>query len=272
MADYQITTDFSVKDTLPKGDAGKVVRGTEFHQEFRAIEDAVKTKTDRPTGGTGQVAVVVTVSGGYSYAPGGVALSDMVTLTGTQTLTNKTLTNPTVNGGTFNNVTLNSPSLTNVTLDNPTINSGITLDNAALLDFADTLGILPPVWAEISRPTSWNITSSTWVDFPFTVSTGAGQTIRGVSPAVGGVLTIPQGTRAGKVSVLIPGTAGGFDWRVYVGSGIVETGQQTPGSSDNLVEFYVTSANVGDTIRLSVNEYIGGTIINAGAYIKAHLA
>ena len=46
MANYTKTTDFAAKDTLPGGDANKVVRGTEFETEFDAISTAIATKAD----------------------------------------------------------------------------------------------------------------------------------------------------------------------------------------------------------------------------------
>jgi hypothetical protein len=46
MANYTKTTDFAAKDTLPGGDANKVVRGAEFETEFDAISTAIATKSD----------------------------------------------------------------------------------------------------------------------------------------------------------------------------------------------------------------------------------
>lgn len=51
MTDYTKTTDFAAKDSLPSGNAGKVIRGTEFETEFDNIAAAVATKIDK-TGGT----------------------------------------------------------------------------------------------------------------------------------------------------------------------------------------------------------------------------
>lgn len=46
MADYSKATDFASKDSLPAGNANKVVKGTELDEEFEAIETAVATKAD----------------------------------------------------------------------------------------------------------------------------------------------------------------------------------------------------------------------------------
>lgn len=54
--------------------------------------------------------------------------ANLVTLDGTQALTNKTLTSPTVTGGTFATPTINGGTLNTVTLDSPTI-SGVPTIN-----------------------------------------------------------------------------------------------------------------------------------------------
>lgn len=46
MSDYTKTTDFEVKDSLPTGDAAKIIKGVEFEVEFDAISTAIATKAD----------------------------------------------------------------------------------------------------------------------------------------------------------------------------------------------------------------------------------
>jgi hypothetical protein len=46
MSNYSKTTNFTAKDSLPSGDSGKIIRGTEFDTEFTAISTAVATKAD----------------------------------------------------------------------------------------------------------------------------------------------------------------------------------------------------------------------------------
>jgi len=46
MTDYTITTNFGAKDSLPSGNAAKVIKGSEFATEFTSIETAVATKAD----------------------------------------------------------------------------------------------------------------------------------------------------------------------------------------------------------------------------------
>jgi hypothetical protein len=46
MADYSVTTDFSVKDGLTTGDPEKIILGADFDVEFDAISTAIATKHD----------------------------------------------------------------------------------------------------------------------------------------------------------------------------------------------------------------------------------
>lgn len=46
MSNYTKSTNFATKDTLPTGDAGKIVKGTEIDNEFNAISSAISSKAD----------------------------------------------------------------------------------------------------------------------------------------------------------------------------------------------------------------------------------
>ena len=46
MSNYVKSTNFATKDTLPTGDANKIVKGTEIDNEFNAIAGAVSSKAD----------------------------------------------------------------------------------------------------------------------------------------------------------------------------------------------------------------------------------
>ncbi len=46
MSNYTPTTDFAAKDSLPSGDSGKIIRGTEFSTEFTNIATAVASKAN----------------------------------------------------------------------------------------------------------------------------------------------------------------------------------------------------------------------------------
>jgi hypothetical protein len=46
MSNYTKATNFATKDTLPTGDSGKIVKGTEIDSEFNAIASAIGSKAD----------------------------------------------------------------------------------------------------------------------------------------------------------------------------------------------------------------------------------
>ena len=46
MSNYTKTTNFAAKDSLPSGDAGKIIQGTEFNTEFDDIAIAIATKAN----------------------------------------------------------------------------------------------------------------------------------------------------------------------------------------------------------------------------------
>ena len=46
MSNYTKTTDFEAKDSLPTGDAEKIIRGADFETEFDSIATAIATKAD----------------------------------------------------------------------------------------------------------------------------------------------------------------------------------------------------------------------------------
>jgi hypothetical protein len=46
MADYNKSTNFTAKDSLPTGNSGKIVKGTEIDTEFTAVANAIASKAD----------------------------------------------------------------------------------------------------------------------------------------------------------------------------------------------------------------------------------
>jgi hypothetical protein len=46
MANYNKSTNFTAKDSLPTGDSGKIVKGTEIDTELTAIANAIASKAD----------------------------------------------------------------------------------------------------------------------------------------------------------------------------------------------------------------------------------
>jgi hypothetical protein len=64
MSNYIKGTNFTVKDTLPTGNASKIVRGAEIDDEFTAIVAAIASKADssNPTF-SGTITIAGSVSG-----------------------------------------------------------------------------------------------------------------------------------------------------------------------------------------------------------------
>ena len=90
MSNYTKLTDFAVKDTLPTGNAAKIVKGKEIDDEFNAIATAVESKSN-------------------TASP---------TFTGTVTI--PTLSVSTVTAATINATTISGATLSNVTIDGGT--------------------------------------------------------------------------------------------------------------------------------------------------------
>ena len=66
MANYTVTTNFGAKDSLPSGNTGKLIKGTEFTTEFNNIATAIATKADTTgTAFTGNISTsgLLTVDG-----------------------------------------------------------------------------------------------------------------------------------------------------------------------------------------------------------------
>lgn len=81
MSNYTKTTNFTAKDSLPSGDSGKVIRGSEFDTEFDALATAVASKANiaSPTF-TGTVTVpALTITGNVTVDLGS---ADTVTIDG----------------------------------------------------------------------------------------------------------------------------------------------------------------------------------------------
>jgi len=71
MANYTKLTDFAAKDALPKGNAAKIVKGTEIDDEFAAIETAIASKPNT-NDVDAQIAAVITATKESLYPVGSV--------------------------------------------------------------------------------------------------------------------------------------------------------------------------------------------------------
>ena len=92
---YTITTNFGAKDSLPSGDAGKIIKGSEFTTEFNAIKAALALASPAasPTFTGTVTAANVTCPGSINFTGGTVSNLGSVTTAD-------------INGGTVDNVVI----------------------------------------------------------------------------------------------------------------------------------------------------------------------
>lgn len=117
MSNYTKATNFAAKDSLPSGNAGKIVKGTELDTEFNNISVAVATKADlaSPTfTGTPAAPTADSSSNSTQIATTAFvkALGGRILQTVTTKFTNSTQTSSTSYIDTFATVTI-TPSSTN---------------------------------------------------------------------------------------------------------------------------------------------------------------
>jgi hypothetical protein len=110
MSDYTKATNFTAKDSLPTGNAGKIVKGTEIDTEFTAIASAIASKADTNSPAFTGTPVAPTATAGTNTTQVATTAHVFAERTNTATLTNKTLTSPTINtptitGGTITDIT-----------------------------------------------------------------------------------------------------------------------------------------------------------------------
>ena len=102
MSNYTKSTNFATKDTLPTGNAGKIVKGTEIDTEFNAIATAISSKADvasptftgtpsAPTAASGtdssQIATTAFVQDALDAAGGSIIQTVVVTTTSASSTT-----------------------------------------------------------------------------------------------------------------------------------------------------------------------------------------
>ena len=105
MSNYVKATNFASKDSLPTGDANKIVKGTEIDNEFNAISGAISSKADIASPTFTGTPAAPTASTGTNTTQVATTAFVIAERTNTSTLTNKTLTSPTISGGTITGIT-----------------------------------------------------------------------------------------------------------------------------------------------------------------------
>jgi hypothetical protein len=108
MSNYTKGTNFATKDTLPTGDSGKIVKGTEIDSEFNAIASSISSKADTASPTFTGTPAAPTAAGGTNttqlattaFVTGAISNNNTTERAATVTLTNKTISadNNTISG------------------------------------------------------------------------------------------------------------------------------------------------------------------------------
>jgi hypothetical protein len=239
MADYNKATNFTAKDSLPTGNAGKIVKGTEIDTEFTAIASAISSKADiNSPAFTGTPTSTTAGSGTNTTQIATTAFVTAATVaerTATSTYTNKTLTSPTINtptitGGTITGITdltvadggtgSSSLSANAVLLGNgtsalqtvaPSTSGNVLKSNGTTWQSAQLkgLGLGGEVW---NNELSNRVNGTTYTNsraYPIMVAVSTGQTGSAfINFSVNGVLITQQATTAAasgvQTTVIVP--------------------------------------------------------------------
>jgi len=208
MTDYVKSTNFTAKDSLPSGDANKVIRGSEFDTEFTAVSVAIATKAN---------------TAGPTFT--GTATFDGLTATGTVNLTGANVSTN-IDGGTIDGVTIGGSTpgagtFTSLVATTADINGG-TVDGVTIGGSSagsGTFSSLVATTADINAGTIDNtvIGGSTPAAGSFSTADINGGTvdntvIGGASPAAGTFTTVSGTT--GTFSGAVSGTTGTFSGAV----------------------------------------------------------
>jgi hypothetical protein len=251
MSNYTKATNFATKDTLPTGDSGKIVKGTEIDSEFNAIASAISSKADTssPTF-TGTPAAPTATAGSNTtqvattaFVTGAVSDNNTAERTATATLTNKTLTSPTINTATINTSTITGGSITGITdlavADGGTGVSSLTANSVLLGNGTAAIQTVSPSTSGnvlTSNGTTWSSTANPKI--------GVGQTWQNVTGSRTRGTTYTNSTGA-PIMVCITAQAGGgpspYQAEGYVDGSIVT--QATCGFDTSALSFIVPNGS-----------------------------
>lgn len=238
MSDYIKATNFTSKDTLPTGNAAKIVKGTELDAEFTAIASAVSSKANSDNALFTGVPTAPTAVAGTANSQ--LATTSFVTSerTNTATLTNKTLTSPTINTPTISGGTITG--ITDLAVADGGTGVSTIAANAVVLGNG-TSGI-----QTVAPSTAGNILASdgtTWTSVPGNIG------IRGQVFTSNGTFTIPAGITALKVLVVGAGNNGGNG---ADGNSEGNGDNGAGGTSSAVAVKYFTGLTPGSTLAVTV--------------------
>lgn len=119
MSNYTKATNFAAKDSLPSGNAGKIIKGTEIDTEFNNIASAISSKADTNSPTLTGTPLAPTASSGTSNTQ--IATTAFVSAADTTAITNErtataTLTNKTISGSSNTITNLSAANLSSGTI------------------------------------------------------------------------------------------------------------------------------------------------------------
>ena len=247
MSNYVKSTNFTAKDSLPTGDANKVIRGSEFDTEFNALVVAVATKSDLSA---------PTFTGEATFAD--------LTATGTVNFSSATVSNlgavttADINGGTIDGVTIGGSSagagtFSSLTATTADINGG-TVDNAVVggsTPAAGTFTSLVATTADINGGTVDNATiggttpaAGTFSSLTATTANIDGGSIDGT--VIGGSTPAAISGTTGTFSGAVSGTTGTFSGAVTGSNLNIANWDTAYGWGDHSTQGYLTSVAFTD--------------------------
>ena len=248
MSNYVKATNFASKDSLPTGDANKIVKGTEIDNEFNAISGAISSKADiaSPTFTGAPAAPTATAGSNTTQLANTAFVKAEITALSLGNMSTQAKSAVDITGGTI-------VGITDLAVADGGTGASTLAANAVLLGNGTSAiqTVAPGSSANLltSNGTTWTSTTPAYVGARGQVFTSTG------------TFTVPAGVTAVKVTVIGGGGNGGS---TSGGTGVVGAGG---GGGGGIAIKYVTGLTSGDTVTATVGG-AGGTS-SFGAFVSA---
>lgn len=123
MSNYTKSTNFTAKDTLPSGDSGKIVKGTEIDTEFAAVASAISSKADINSPTFTGTPLAPTASAGTNTTQIATTAFVQNVAGALGTISSQDADDVAITGGSISGVTMSSATLTSSTVNSVTVGS-----------------------------------------------------------------------------------------------------------------------------------------------------
>ena len=241
MADYNKATNFTAKDGLPTGNAGKIVKGAEIDTELTAVSNAIASKADINSPTFTGTPAAPTASAGTNTTQVATTAHVFAERTNIATLTNKTLTSPTINTPTISTPTITGGTITGIT--DLTVADGGT-GASTLAANAVLLGNGTSALQTVAPSTAGNLLTSngtTWTSATPAGTLGVSQSYTNVTGSRSNGTSYTNST--GKPILVIVGgsdaSGQGFNLTVVVGGVTILTQAGSPAGNTQTSSFIV---------------------------------